>query len=323
MNDDILIVEDDPPSAELPKTGWKVLVVDDEPSVHDITLVALSDFRFAGRGLEFIHAYSGAEACALTQVHSDIAVMLVDVVMETDHSGLDFVRYVRAEAGLRFPRIILRTGQPGQAPEREVITQYDINDYKQKTELTQEKMFTVMHTSIASFRDLVALDHSRRGLRKIIEAANTLFTFQSIESFAQGVLEQLAALLYLDHETLVVRTDGLAAAESDADIEILAGTGQFSALVGHKAHEVLEPRLFALLVNSSRQGNTLTEGPHFTAVYRTKHQVTNILYIAGKADIAPPQRELIDLFCQCVAQAQDTLQTVHAKLAAGGATPSG
>jgi CheY-like chemotaxis protein len=298
-----------------------VLIVDDEPSVHDITLVALSDFRFAGRGLEFIHAYSGAQAIALTQAHPDIAVMLVDVVMENDHSGLDFVRHVREEAGLRFPRIILRTGQPGQAPEREVITQYDINDYKQKTELTQEKMFTVMHTSIASYRDLIALDHSRRGLRKIIEAAKTLYEFQSIEQFAQGVLEQLAALLYLDQETLVVRTEGLAAAGSNADIEILAGTGQFSSLIGKKASEVLDPQLFALLVKSSQQGNSLADGSHFTAVYETRRKTKNILYIAGKADITPPQRELIDLFCQCVAQAQDTLQTIHTKLAAGGAAP--
>lgn len=318
MNDDIIIVEDDQPGAEAPTGAWKVLIVDDEPSVHDITLVALSDFRFAGRGLEFIHAYSGEEARKLLSSHPDVAVMLVDVVMENDHSGLDFVRYAREEAGLQFPRIILRTGQPGQAPEREVITLYDINDYKQKTELTQEKMFTVMHTSIASYRDLIALDHSRRGLRKIIEAANTLYEFQSIEQFAQGVLEQLAALLYLDHETLVLRTEGLAAAETQSDIEILAGTGQFSSLVGQKAREVLDPQLFALLVKSSEQGSAVAAGAHFTAVYETRRNTKNILYIAGKTDITPPQRELIDLFCQCVAQAQDTLQTIHNKLAAGG-----
>ena len=138
MNDDLItLIEDDDGDAPL-GPPWKVLVVDDEQEVHNITRVALSDFEFAGCGLELLHAHSGAEAAAIVDRTPDIAVMLVDVVMETDHAGLDFVRHVREVAQLRFPRIILRTGQPGQAPERQVITEYDINDYKQKTELTQQ-----------------------------------------------------------------------------------------------------------------------------------------------------------------------------------------
>ncbi len=315
MNDDALNLIDDetPDKPKLPP--WKVLIVDDESEVHTITTVALSDFQFAQRSLEFLHAYSGSEAEQIVADNPDIAIMLVDVVMENDHAGLDFVRYVRETAQLKFPRIILRTGQPGQAPERKVITEYDINDYKQKTELTQEKMFSVMHTSLSSFRDLMALEQSRRGLRKVIEASAQLFELQSMEQFAQGVLEQLAALLYLNDEALVVRSAGLAAEKHNGDMAILAGTGKFASLTGKSARESLPPDMFQLLVESMAKGGWVHGDGYFTAMYTTPKGFRNILYISGELHVLPPDEDLIRLYCQCVAKAQDNLQRINEKFA--------
>ena len=115
--------------------------------------------------------------------------MLLDVVMETDHAGLDVARFVREEARNSFVRIILRTGQPGQAPESKVITDYDINDYKEKTELTSKKLFTLMHAALRSYRDIIALANNKRGLEEIIEASASIFELKSMENFAHGVLE--------------------------------------------------------------------------------------------------------------------------------------
>lgn len=121
---------------------WKVLVVDDEPEIHQVTRLVLGNFRFADRPLQLISAYSSSEAEALLREHADTAVMLLDVVMETDQAGLDLVRIVRERLKNQFVRIVLRTGQPGQAPEHEVVAAYDINDYKEKTELTAQKLST-------------------------------------------------------------------------------------------------------------------------------------------------------------------------------------
>lgn len=143
---------------------WKILVVDDESEVHSVTRLALEDFSFAGRGLEFIDVYSGAEAKQKIKENPDTAIILLDVVMETDDAGLEVARYVRQELGNHFVRIILRTGQPGMAPERRVLKVYDINDYRAKTELTQSRMFTVIYTALSSYRDLIALARSRHRL---------------------------------------------------------------------------------------------------------------------------------------------------------------
>ena len=131
---------------------WKVLIVDDEKDVHDVTILALKRLEFELRGIEFLSAYSAAEGIALLEAHPDIAVVLLDVVMEDDHAGLAMVRKIRENLKNDRVRIILRTGHPGQAPEESVTRDYDINDYREKTELTAKSLRTVLITALRSFR---------------------------------------------------------------------------------------------------------------------------------------------------------------------------
>ncbi|MDX1392727.1 MAG: DUF3369 domain-containing protein, partial [Rheinheimera sp.] len=175
MSDDFLFAEESEQAEPALHGSWKVLIVDDEPEVHAVTKLALSDFTFQGKNLSFFSAFSGAEAKTLIAQHPDAAIMLLDVVMETDDAGLLVARHIREQLHNEHVRIILRTGQPGQAPERQVIINYDINDYKSKTELTAQKLFTVVMSSLRSYRDILSLQQSRQGLEKIINASADLF----------------------------------------------------------------------------------------------------------------------------------------------------
>lgn len=212
------------------KGAWKILIVDDETEVHSVTKLALNGYRFAGKGLQFLDAHSGAEARDILAAHDDIALVLLDVVMETDHAGLDVVGYIRETLGNRLTRIVLRTGQPGQAPEKRVIIDFDINDYKEKTELTAQKLFTLMSASLRSYRDMVALEDSRQGLKKIIDASANIFTQTSMQKFAEGALEQLLSLLRVKKGDAFYgrRIDAMAALRKDSRVEILAGTGKYA-----------------------------------------------------------------------------------------------
>ncbi len=91
---------------------WKVLVVDDEPDVHDITKLTLNRFMLDERPLAFLHAYSGAQAKEILATESNIALVFLDVVMESDDAGLEVARWMRQDLGNQFTRIVLRTGQP-------------------------------------------------------------------------------------------------------------------------------------------------------------------------------------------------------------------
>ncbi|MCU0756666.1 MAG: SpoIIE family protein phosphatase [Xanthomonadales bacterium] len=146
--------------------GWRVLIVDDEPAMHVVTRLALSDLRFRDRGLSFVSAYSGAEAVSLLARESDVALMLLDVVMESEDAGLRVIRQVREQLGNDQVRIVLRTGQPGRAPERDVVLTYDINDYKEKTELTAQKLTTTVVSSLRAYQAIAEVARLNRELEQ-------------------------------------------------------------------------------------------------------------------------------------------------------------
>src|SRR5499426_551774 len=231
--DDIVHLIDDPgdrPPEQGPR--WKVAVIDDEPAVHDGTRFALSDYRLNGQGLEILSAYSAAEGRELMRRHADITVVLLDVIMESDTAGLGLVEYIRNDLKNETVRIILRTGQPGQAPERRVIVDYDINDYKAKTELTADKLFTSLTAALRSYQQLQRMVETRRGLEIIIDAASTLYDFKSMQRLAEGVLTQIASLLNVDCAGILVLRDGK---DINDEFSVLAGSGCYRRYIAANA----------------------------------------------------------------------------------------
>lgn len=186
--------DDTSSAASLP--AWRVLIVDDEPDVHEATRLALNDLQFAGRGLQFTHAYTAAEAeTLLMQTDADFAVLLLDVVMETPEAGLGLVRKLRKHPDLQALRIILRTGQPGYAPELETILDYDINDYKSKGELTRTRLYTSVIAALRSYAQLSELDSYRQGLEQIVAASARLLELHQQDAFATALIHELTQLL--------------------------------------------------------------------------------------------------------------------------------
>lgn len=153
-DDDLLeFVDEGAPSsgAGLDAEPWRVLIVDDEPGVHEVTRLALGDYEFMGRRLEFCSAHSEAEARRLLAGEAPFVLIFLDVVMETSTSGLDLVRFIRDDLRNDMIQIILRTGQPGEAPEEKVVKELRINDYKLKTDLTRDKLFSVVSLSLRAY----------------------------------------------------------------------------------------------------------------------------------------------------------------------------
>ena len=137
---------------------WRLMVIDDEPDVHRATTFALAGVKILGRPLQFLHAYSAAEATVLLRCEPDVAVVLLDVVMEREDAGLALVKTIRQDLRLTELRIILRTGQPGYAPEIETIHDFDINDYKTKSELTRTKLYATVTAAVRAYEQIRKLD---------------------------------------------------------------------------------------------------------------------------------------------------------------------
>ncbi len=181
---------------------WKVLIVDDEPEIHILTRTVLKEVQFDDRPLLFLSAYDGPGTRKILEEESDIALILMDVVMEEDDTGLELIRYIREDLGNRLTRIILRTGAPGEAPEKRIIIDYEINDYKEKIDLTTPRLFTSVIKSLRNYRDLKRLrginselEESRESLTGVIRTSSKLFSSQTIGGFLGELVLQAAIML--------------------------------------------------------------------------------------------------------------------------------
>ncbi len=291
--------EDDEPEAPSPSLcprPWKVLIVDDEEGVHTVTRAALKGIRVSNRPFELIHAYSAEEAKQQFRDHDDIAMCLLDVVMETDNAGLDVTRYVREELKNPFVRIVLRTGQPGQAPEREIITEYDLNGYKEKADLTSTRLYSEVYTMVCAYRDLRALDMTRQALARIIRLTRELASVDSLTEFAQAALDQLSAVTGIE-DILCVLALG---AEADS-LRILAATGTAAGKTGRAAKDVLPPELLQSVQDTLAPQKSGDAGSvHHTTGVETARAGKVLLHLVTSEPLSGTERELVQLFCESI-----------------------
>jgi len=218
---------------------WKVLVVDDDEGIHQVTRLLLSEFEYEESGLELLSAYSEQEAKNVLNSHCDIAVILLDVVMGNDESGLNLVRYIREVLKNRLVRIVLRTGQPGQAPEKKVIVNYDINDYKLKTELTADKIYVTMVSALRSYKDMWTLENHKKTLERMIDATTNLFLNRKVTDFVQDVNKQFRAVLTDENDIDDKEISGLSLNIVEDEFWVFTGCGCFSGRVGQLASDFL------------------------------------------------------------------------------------
>lgn len=284
------------------KPAWRVLIVDDEPDVHHATELALKDVAIDGRPVEFVHAYSAQEARTCLAESRDLAVMLLDVVMETPDAGLQLIRYVREEIGNLALRVILRTGQPGYAPEIDTIRSYDINDYKTKSELTRVRLFTSLTVAIRSYWQIHQLEANRRGLEMIVTASTDLGRPKGLRRFAEGIVTQLCALLGVDEEGIVC-----AASPGDEKPEsplpyILAAAGRYSGWIGLPLKNIPDPRVRRELESSLSE-----HCHHFGETTRLYFSAPGGISIASFVDVdhqlSALDLELLEVFCSNISVA--------------------
>lgn len=206
---------------------WHVLVVDDEPDMLAVTRMALEDYEFLGRHV-VVHGAASAEECRQQlDAIPEMAVAFLDIVMEADDTGFQLIRHIREERHNAVIRLIIRTGQPGKAPLMEVVRKYDINDYKEKTELTIDKLRVTLMTALRSFNQMQEIEKSHHILQQVVEKNPHLFRTHTLSQFSRTVLSQLPQILSLWHPN--GRYDMFFAIENRKGVlEVLDGTGIFT-----------------------------------------------------------------------------------------------
>lgn len=308
MND-FLFAEDEEEEIFESLKKWKILIIDDEPEVHNITRLVLSGFDFDGCSLDLISAYSGKEAKEILGQPGgeEIAVAIVDVVMETNHAGLDFVRWVREEQGNNKIRLILRTGQPGEAPEESVIRDYDINDYKNKTELTALRLKTLFYSALRGYRDILTIERHRAGLEKIIAATSEFIECDTLPQFASAILRQVAMVLGIESSEIVCCAASKESKDKAPGINVLA-VNTPEGVTPPTSDKLLPCEIQQRLDFAIKNKKSVYEQDYFIGYFTTRRGTENFLYVAQDHDLEPVQHNLLEFFANNIAVAHENLK---------------
>jgi diguanylate cyclase (GGDEF)-like protein len=305
-HDDELVFVDETPAVqpEGARGAWRVLIVDDDADVHSTTTFALGSLAMHGRPLEFLHAYSGAQAEQLLAREPDIAVILLDVVMEQADAGLRLVRHVRDTLRRHDVRIILRTGQPGYAPEMDAIRGYDINDYRTKSELTRTKLYTSVAAAIRAYDQIRALEDNRAGLAHVVRANAALMALHSMAGMTHGILRETAALLGQPADGLLCACPPGAPADA---WQVLADCGGAAAHVANGMLVRAGHGPAAAVARALAERRNLYADDHIALYFGGKSHCDFAAWLRLAQPLDARRRELVDVFASSIAVGLDNV----------------
>ncbi|PAR48351.1 DUF3369 domain-containing protein [Vibrio metoecus] len=274
---------------------WRVLLVDDDEQMHQITRLALTGFQFQNRSLELISVLSGLEAQKVMAEQTDIALALIDVVMETEDAGLDLVRYIRDTLQNRQVRLVLRTGQAGQAPEDKVIKDYEIDDYKEKTELTTQKLRTLLYSMLRAYRDLCLIEDQKRGLSRVIEASANVQNTRTLQTYAMAVLSQLTSLLKLHASAFYCVVNPHPGSEQYSALTV-ATTAECVDLYVESPFEGLPTEVEARCKEVLNNGRSYDYGDAYVFFKQDDRGVDSVLYVELEQALSELDRKLLEIY---------------------------
>ncbi|GAB2880999.1 EAL domain-containing protein [Uliginosibacterium flavum] len=285
---------------ELLQRPWRVLVTDDDEEVHRATTYALRGIEVDGRPLELLHASSALEAIELLKVERDIAVGMLDVVMETPDAGLRLVETIRKDLGLHSMRIVLRTGQPGYAPELEVIQRYDINDYRTKSELSQTRLITTLTAAVRAYEQLELIRAANRGMETVARASNEIFRLRSTQEFSRVLLQHMAELFSRPVDGVVCLEQGAGDAQRDHGLYIEFGTGRYAVMQGCMADKALDVELLRAIRRCSAARTCVFESTRFAMWLGSGSRDAVVVVDLGQSLQGVEQR-LVEMFAASLA----------------------
>lgn len=279
----------------------KVLTVDDDPIFQQSTSFALANVKVLGQNIELVQAFSFAEAYDLLTQNDDIAIALVDVVMETEDAGLRLVKAVREAIGNNEIRLILVTGQPGTAPIRSVMQIFDINDYWTKSELTKERLKTILTSNSRAFDQIKEIEQSKQALESIVSASRTLYSLHELPALASCLIEELSQVFNIGNEGLVYAFPETNANSTSDSGRVIGASPKFSDYIQQPLKKIESKKIRERIENCLNQEKSFIDNAEIYAYLPKSLAGANyVCYVESGRKLSPTESKLLQVFCMNV-----------------------
>ena len=304
-DDYLSLFEDDHVNLSPEHNEWKILIVDDDENVHQATVLALTNTQLLGRNVCFLHAYSAKQAIECLKDNGDVAVVLIDFVMQRDNSGLQLVRAIREDLDLHDLRIILRTGQPGYVQEIEAIHDYDINVYQARLNHTRSYLCKTLTTALRAYEQIRVVNAGKRGLDQIIDASERMKSHQGLSEFATGIITEIAGLLQTEAEGFVCARGR---SNVSGQIRLIAATGRFAPFVEQTLSTLSDLTLEARVFETFTEHRNRHDAESCTLFFASETGNNLVAYIETRRPLNEVSRRLLEVFCANIRVNFDNVQ---------------
>jgi response regulator RpfG family c-di-GMP phosphodiesterase len=203
---------------------------------------------------------------------------------------------------------VLRTGQPGQAPEEKVIVDYDINDYKEKTELNRTKLFTTVFTALRAYRDIIKIEDARiyqelyrSGLERVIASTSSVLEQRTLQQFFSGLLQQVVSLLRSDQASALLQITGVGAIYSEHDYRVIAQISDDSG------DDSIDGEIYQYLNKAIESKCSIYEDDILVGYFPSQGDKVSLLFLKGIKSLSSIDRKLLEVFSGNVSLAFDNL----------------
>ncbi|WMM24210.1 DUF3369 domain-containing protein [Tissierella sp. MB52-C2] len=290
---------------------WNILIIDNDNFIHQIIKEMNKDLTFEGKSINFHSAYNTKEAIKILEKNKDIVLVLLEMFIEKEDSGLDLVKYIREDIEDEDIRILLMTEKNINGLEDNIILNYDINGYERKSELLCRKMSTVILSSIRSFKDIRVMRNNRKSMEKVVSSISNLYEKDTIGDFLISSLSHLSSLIN-QCRCRIQEEDELnsfvAVREGTSNIfRMIEGKGKYKDCINKTIRESVST------TDLMKINKIYNEGEHelFDNVYIAKYKSTSgseaILLVENQIKNNYIDIDLLDIFHKSVSATFDNL----------------
>lgn len=277
---------------------WKILLVDDDNFVHVMVKELMKDFTFEDKPFIILSAQSSVEALNILSDNKDIALVLLDIFIEEQSTGLKLTKYIREIIGNLATRIVLMTSKGSERLEEDAILNYDINGYEEKTELLSKKLHTIIVSALRSYRDIIHINNNKKAMEQVVASSSKLFETDSIINFIATTFCHLNSLINLCKEKKPCNVNGIAAIRSfdEKAFSIVSGYGKYSKDYGNRIVDSISQKDFMLVKKAYRMNDYIMTEDRYIAYYKSSNGVESIIFIETDCGLAYVDIELLDIF---------------------------
>jgi len=282
-----------------PRNNCKVLSVEDDPDYQAALINGLSSLNYDGKEVEFLTASSASEAATVIAANPDIAVIFLDVVMETDKAGLRLIRTIREVIGNDLVRIVLLTGQPGMAPINNVISHYDIDDYWCKSDLTQGHLQTIVLSNLRTWEHLSDMKEARHCMQLLLASSQRIASKNDITEYTRSILEEICTLLKMQKGGIVCFYHP--EEEKIDKALIVAACGEYTSFIHRYAASIIQESILdeAIQLANTEKHHVFLDG--FSVLYFSNKELDGreyIVLVKLERQLESNEINLLQVFCE-------------------------